>query len=79
MKLQYWVNLMKWVILPEKTQTGGTYFSENPLDSLGLYFYPWKFWIKHSITPENLAKLCYTPWKFEDQKQGHLEILHGFS
>ena len=62
-----------------KTKQGGPIFL-NPLDFLVLHFYPWKFWIKHSIiNPENLAKLCYTTWKFQDQKQGSLEFLHGFS
>ena len=62
----------------KKSKHGGPTFL-NPLDFLVLYFYPWKFWIKHSINPEKLVKLCYTTWKFQDQKQEPLEILHGFS
>ena len=57
---------------------GGGTFLKNPLDFLGLSFYLWKFWIKQSITPENLAKLCYTPWKFQDHKRRPLEIQHDF-
>ena len=62
----------------KKPKQGGPIFF-NPLDFLVLLFYPWNFWIKHSINLENLAKLCYTTWKFQDQKQGSLEFLHGFS
>ena len=44
----------------KKAKQGGPIFL-NPLDYLVLQFYPWKFWIKHSINPENLAK---HPWRF---------------
>ena len=54
-------------------------FLKNLLNILGLSFYPLKFWKKkQSITPGNLAKLCYTPQKFQDQKQRPQEILHDF-
>ena len=42
----------------KKAKQGGPIFL-NPLDFLVLHFYPWKFSIKHSINPENLAKLLH--------------------
>ena len=57
---------------------GDELFWKKTLHFLGLSFYRWKFWTKHNITPENLAKLRYTPWKFQDQNQRPLEIQHGF-
>ena len=56
----------------KKPNRGDLLFWKKPLDFLGLPFCPWKFWTKHTITPENLAKLCFhtfprpktDTWKF---------------
>ena len=38
------------------------FFSENPLEFVGLTLYPWKFHTKQSFTPGNSTKSCYTTW-----------------
>ena len=55
-----------------------TSFFKTPLESLGFLIYPWKFQTKHSLTPRNSTKLCYTLQKFRDLKPRSLEILHDF-
>ena len=38
------------------------FFSENPLEFVGLTLYSWKFHTKQSFTPGNSTKSCYTTW-----------------
>ena len=46
----YNIELTWWnKLFQKKSKQGGPTFL-NPLDILVLYFYTWKFWIKHSIT-----------------------------
>ena len=66
----------------KKSKQGGlrTYFFEiKKLKFLGLLLYPWKFSTKQSFTLANFVKLCYTPWKYKDQKRKIMEIQHDVS
>ena len=75
MKLQYWVKL-KWVI-PEKSKQGEPTFLKKP----GLFRFvrlPLEILDKTKHYSWKFGKICYTTWKFQDQKQRTLKDLHSF-
>ena len=67
-------------VIPEKIETRGTYFSEPSWNFrfVLLTLEILEHFTAFPITPEHLAKLCYTTWKFQDQKQGPLEFCVDF-
>ena len=64
---------------PNRRNWGHTFLKKN-LDLLDLSLYPWKFWTKKAFfTTGNFVKLCYTPWKFQDQKIRLMKIQKSFT
>ena len=61
----------------KKSKQGGlgAYFlvGKPPGSLISLLLYPWDFWTKRSLTPENPTKLCYKNmlhlWNFKTKKQ----------